>query len=137
MLICLGGLAACTHKAPGNATLHPVTLSWEAAEGGRSGSRPTTYNVYAVQGAGPIPTEASKSCGDSQVAKGRPVNSDPITVTTYRTTVAEGLWTFAVEAVSSDGCRSALSSLVTVRVPIPHDSPADATAEPRPLEGGG
>lgn len=124
------GLAGCAYKAMGSPSPQPVTLSWaEVSDAGTRGSIPITYNVYAVRGAGPIPTEPpkSKSCGITPVAKGRPLNSEPITATTYSVSVAAGVWTFAVEAVSSDGCRSALSSAVTVTVPIRGDS---STVEP-------
>jgi hypothetical protein len=108
-----------------------VTFNWAAADdAGTSGSKPIAYNVYAVAGAGPIPTEPSKSCGVTPVAKGRPLNREPIAATTYSTSVAEGLWTFAVEAVSADGCRSALSSPITVTVPIPGESSANVTVGP-------
>ncbi len=117
------GLAACAYKPLGSPTPQPVTLSWAAEND--AGTKPITYNVYAVPGAGPIPTMRAESCGVTTVAKGRPLNSEPIVGTTYSTSVSEGLWTFAVEAVSSDGCRSALSSPVTVTVPI-----QGATAEP-------
>jgi len=123
------GLAACVYKPSGSPSPHPVTLSW-AAEGDAAGTKPITYNVYAVQGAGPIPTEPSKACGAATVATGRPLNSEPIAATTYSTSVAQGLWTFAVEAVSSDGCRSALSSPVTVTVPIQGDASTNVRVDP-------
>jgi len=130
MVLWCCGLAGCAYKSLGSPSPQPVTLTWDAADAGPNGSKPIRYNVYAVPGAGPIPTEPSKSCGAMPVAKGRPLNSEPITATTYITSVAEGLWTFAVEAVSSDGCRSALSSPITVTVPIPGDSSTGARLEP-------
>jgi len=72
----------------------------------------------------------SESCGGTTVATGRPLNSEPIAATTYSTSVAQGLWTFAVEAVSSDGCRSALSSPVTVTVPIQGDASTNVRVDP-------
>jgi hypothetical protein len=118
--LCCGGLAACAYQPFGNRPDRPVTLSWAAASSDNTASESFTYNVYAVPGAGPIPTEVSKACGVTSVAKGRPLNSEPIVGTTYQTSLAEGLWTFAVEAVSSNGCRSTLSSPVTITVPIPN-----------------
>jgi hypothetical protein len=122
------GLAACVYKPQGSPSPRPVTLTWAAATD--AGTKPITYNVYAVPGAGPIPTEPPKACGVTPVAKSRPLNSEPIAATTYSTSVAEGLWTFAVEAVSPDGCRSPLSSSITVTVPIPGDSSANVTEGP-------
>ena len=131
MVLCCGGLAACAYKPLVSAPSHPVTLSWAAADDtASSGSKPVTYNVYAVPGAGPIPTVQSRSCGVTTVAKGRPLNSEPIAATTYSTSVAEGTWTFAVEAVSADGCRSALSSPVTITVPVQRESSTDVTVGP-------
>jgi hypothetical protein len=84
-VLCCCGLAACAYKTLGSLSAQPVTLSWAAADAaGTSGSKRITYNVYAVQGAGPIPTEPSKSCGVTPVAKGRPLNSEPIVGTTYQ-----------------------------------------------------
>ena len=122
------GLAACAYQPLGSPSPHPVTLSWEAESD--AGTKPITYNVYAVPGAGPIPTKQSESCGVTTVVKGRPLNSEPIVATTFSTSVAAGLWTFAVEAVSSDGCRSALSSPATVTVPVQRDSPSNVRMEP-------
>lgn len=118
--LCYGGLATCAYQPFGTRPDRPVTLSWAAASLDETTSESVRYNVYAVPGAGPIPTEVSNACGVTSVAKGRPLNSEPIVGTTYQTNLAEGLWTFAVEAVSSNGCRSALSSPVTISVPIPN-----------------
>jgi hypothetical protein len=126
-VLCCCGLAACAYKSLGSPSPQPVTLSWAADH---AGTRPVTYNVYAVPGAGPIPTMRSEACGGTTVAKGPPLNSEPIAATTYSTSVAEGMWTFAVEAVSSDGCRSPLSSPITVTVPVPGDSSANVTVGP-------
>ncbi len=135
MLIVLGfcGLAACAHRPLGTPSPHAVTLSWSPVatnDVGRSVSEPITYNVYASPGAGPIPTKVSRSCGVTTVAEGPPLNSEPIAATTYSTSVAAGLWTFAVEAVSSDGCRSALSSPVTITVPVRDDSATNGVVGP-------
>jgi len=78
-----------------------------------------TYNVYGVQGNGPIPTTPSASnevpCGSVPLANINPLNSAPITTTSYQANVADGLWTFAVDAVMN-GNHSAISSSVTVQV---------------------
>jgi hypothetical protein len=115
-VLCCCGLAGCAYQPLGSPSPQPVTLSWAAAN--EVGTTPITYNVYAVPGTGPIPTMQAESCGVTTVAKGRPLNSEPIVGTTYRMSLAAGRWTFAVEAVAPDGCRSALSSPVTVTVPI-------------------
>jgi hypothetical protein len=122
------GIAGCAHQPLGSPSPQPVTLSWAAEDA--AGTKPITYNVYAVPGSGPIPTMPSESCGVTTIAKGRPLNSEPIVGTTYRTSLAAGLWTFAVEAVASDGCRSALSSTVTVTVPTRGDSSTNVTGGP-------
>jgi hypothetical protein len=127
------GVAGCAYKSLGSPSPQPVTLSWAAVDTNDDRKKmpsPITYNVYGVPGAGPILTMQSKSCGVTTVAKGRPLNSEPIVGTTYSTSLAPGLWTFAVEAVSSDGCRSALSSLVTVTVPVQGDSPTNVGVSP-------
>ncbi len=121
------GLAACAYRPMGSPSPQPVTLSWAANE---AGTKPVTYNVYAVPGPGPILTMPSESCGVITVAKGRPLNSEPIAATTYSTSLAVGLWTFAVEAVSSNGCRSGLSSPVTVTVPTRGASSPNVTIGP-------
>jgi hypothetical protein len=128
MVLWFCGLVGCAYKSLGSPSPQPVTLNWETAN--EAATKPITYNIYAVPGAGPIPTMQSKSCGVTPVAKGRPLNSEPIAATTYSTSVTEGLWTFAVEAVSSDGCRSALSSPVTVTVPTRGDSSTNVTVGP-------
>jgi hypothetical protein len=127
-VLCCCGLAGCAYKPLGSPSPQPVTLSWAAEND--TGTKPITYNVYAVPGAGPIPTMRSESCGVTTVAKGRPLNSEPIVGTIYSTSLAVGLWTFAVEAVSSDGCRSALSSPVTVTVLTRGDPSTNVTVEP-------
>ena len=127
-VLCCCGLAACAYKPLGSPSPQTVTLSWAAAND--AGTKPITYNVYAVPGTEPIPTMRSEACGVTTVAKGLPLNGEPIVATTYSTSLAAGLWTFAVEAVSSDGCRSALSSPVTVTVPIQGDSPTNVRGEP-------
>ncbi len=117
MVLWCCGLAGCAYKPLGTPSPQPVTLSWEAAND--TGTKPVTYNVFAVPGTRPIPTMRSDACGVATVAKGPPLNSEPIVGTMYHTSLAAGLWTVAVEAVAPDGCRSALSSPVTVTVPIP------------------
>ncbi len=89
-----------------------------------------TYNVYGVPGAGPIPTMRSESCGVATVPEIRPLNRAPIVATTYSASMAAGLWTFAIEAVSSDGCRSALSSSITVTVPVGPTSSTNVSVSP-------
>lgn len=132
-VLCCCGISACAYKSQGGPSLQPVTLNWAAAEtddDGKKLSKPVRYNIYGVPGAGPIPTEESRVCGVTQVAKGRPLNSTPIGATTYSAGVAAGLWTFAVEAVSPEGCRSALSSSVTVTVPEGLNTSKNVTVGP-------
>jgi hypothetical protein len=125
-------LAACMYKQWGAPESHPVMLTWEAVTVKEADPvRPVTYNIYAVPGAGPIPTEVSNACGATLVAKGRPLNSEPIHATSYGTNVMPGMWTFAVEAVSANGCRSEPSSHMTVTIPIRKDSStSNITIEP-------
>jgi len=125
------GLAACASQPLGSPGPPPVTLTWASAANDAE-LKSITYNVYAVPGAGPIPTIQTKSafCGVTTFATGSPLNSQPIVGTTYSTSLAAGRWTFAVEAVSSDGCRSPLSSPVTVSVPIQGDSPTNGAPQP-------
>jgi hypothetical protein len=127
------GMAACVYKVQGGPSPQPVTLHWEAVDmsgDGKKPSKPVTYNIYAIPGAGPIPTEVSRTCGATEVAKGGPLNSEPIAATTYSASVAEGLRTFAVEAVSPEGCRSALSAPVTVTVPVGMNTSTGVTVGP-------
>jgi hypothetical protein len=76
-----------------------------------------TYNVYAVSGPGPVPTSPSADespCGIRQIASGTPLNAVPVSIgTSFNAVVSNGVWTFAVEAVGSDGERSELSNNVT------------------------
>lgn len=77
------------------------------------------YNVYAVSGAGSIPTIPSadtEPCGVVQLASIAPMNSTPLTATTYNAVVPDGVWTFAVDAVNASGNRGGLSNQVTVTV---------------------
>lgn len=124
---CLG-LAACAYQPVASPPSQPVTLSWAASDDART--QPITYNVYAVPGAGPIPTMRSDACGMATLANLRPLNRVPINATTYSTGVAAGLWTFAIEAVSSDGCRSALSPSITVTVPSGPNSSTNVSIGP-------
>jgi hypothetical protein len=120
-VLALCGLAACAHTPLGSSdqgVTSPV-LNWAAVTTNETGghlSGPVTYNVYAVQGTGPIPTTPSGSCDVTEVAKGPPLNTEPIATTTYTANVPDGVWTFAVEAISPTGCRSGLSSSVTITV---------------------
>ncbi len=81
-----------------------------------------TYNVYTVEGEGPIPTRATPDespCGVRQLADIAPMNSEPITGDNYNALVPNGTWTFALEAclVTEFGTEcSSLSEQVTVVV---------------------
>jgi hypothetical protein len=98
------------------------SLTWDAVTTDCTGAAITgvKYNVYAVSGPGPIPTIASADevpCGIIQLASGVPLNATPIAIgTSYQATVANGVWTFAVEALDASGNRSALSNQVTKTV---------------------
>lgn len=120
-------LSACAHGRGGRDSA-PVgvdpTLTWDAATKDCSGelipdTTPVRYNVHAISGPGPIPTAPSPPsvpCGVVGLATGAPLNAAPLTATTFHAIVPNGLWTFAVEAVLSDGARSGLSNSVTVTV---------------------
>lgn len=96
-------------------------LNWDAVTQNCIGEPVTvaSYNVYAVSGPGPVPTVASarsEPCGVVQLATGTPLNTAPITSTTYHAIVPNGVWTFAIESVLADGTRSQLSAGITLTV---------------------
>jgi len=126
MVLGLCGLEACAHGplGPPYPTVAAPVLNWAAVT---TGAGPITYNVYAVPGVGPIPTAPSGPCGVAKVAEGPPLNPEPITATTFTASVADGVWTFAVEAVAANGCRSGLSSPVTVTVLNQGGSPTNVS----------
>lgn len=109
-------------STPGKPLVDPH-LSWSAPAANCDGTPITgtlSYNVYAVQGPGPIPTTPTPNevpCGVLQLASGVPLNTAPIIAgTTFQADVISGVWTFAVEAVDASGGRSELSAPVTVTV---------------------
>lgn len=115
-------VSSCAHVKPGPIVpgVDP-TLTWDVVTTACDGSTLTgvKYNVYAVSGAGPIPTTDSSNdppCGVVKLASGSPLNATLIAGPPYQAVVANGVWTFAVEAVGSDGSRSGLSNQVTVTV---------------------
>src|SRR3990172_11961672 len=102
------------------------TVTWSAVTKDCTGATLTgtvSYNVYAVSGQGPVPVVSEGSgelpCGVVSVAdrtKVQPLNSAPITAISYKAMVADGVWTFAVETLGSNGAPSALSAQVTKSV---------------------
>lgn len=76
------------------------------------------YNVYAINGSGPIPIILSmdeEPCGIVQLAAIAPLNSTPIVETTYNAIVSNGVWTFAVDA-EVGGIHGGISNQITVTV---------------------
>ena len=103
------------------------TISWQPVTidcaGNAEMSLPLTYNVFVVDGAGPIPTIPSGSdevpCGIVQLAdlaQVQPLNQTPLAAPPYFAIVTAGIKTFAVEAVDAASHRSALSAQVTKNV---------------------
>ena len=116
LVISLSGCAG--HKVIGTDPL----ITWDSVITDCTGailSDPVTYNVYGVPGPGPIPTSQSidtSPCGVINLATGSPLNSTPITGTSYHAVVPDGLWTFGVEAIGMNGGRSGLSGQATKAV---------------------
>lgn len=123
------GCAAHHHSTPPVA-IDPV-LTWDAVTVACDGvplAGTVTYNVYAVAGPGPIPTALSPDaspCGPVALATGTPLNAAPLTGTAFTAAVADGVWTFGVEAVLATGARSGLSAAVTRNVLNRGMSPAN------------
>jgi len=114
-------LASCGPATGIEEGLTDPILTWDAVTTDCIGNPMSgiTYNVYAIQGSGPIPTTPTSytsPCGIVNLADIPPLNSVPITTNMYTAFVSDGVWTFAVEAVSSTGNRSGLSDQVTVTV---------------------
>jgi len=131
-MLALGVLVAwgCAHHTVPPAGVDPV-LTWDAVTTACDGVPlvgAVTYNIYAVSGPGPIPTTSSPDaspCGPVALASGTPLNASPIAATTYTAAVADGVWTFAVEAVLAGGARSGLSAAVTRTVTNRGTAPAN------------
>lgn len=123
LFVCAIVLVGCTHSNPNppEVGVDPL-LTWGVVNTDCSGTTITgvRYNVYAVQGTGPVPTVPSANeapCGVVQLASGTPLNSTPITSgTSFQAIVPNGVWSFAIEAVASDGVRGEISNSVTKTV---------------------
>lgn len=120
LLALLIGCSGLPSPTPGPVGVDPV-LDWDPVTKNCIGEPVTvaSYNVYAVSGPGPVPTVASarsEPCGVVQLATGTPLNTAPITSTTYHAIVPNGVWTFAIESVLADGTRSQLSAGITLTV---------------------
>lgn len=88
------------------------------------------YNVYVVPGPGPMPQITTPPteipCGSRQLIDATlvvPVNSLPLSVTTYQVVLGEGQWTAAVESVSSTGSRGGFLSITFRVVDRPASTP--------------
>ncbi len=117
----VGLLAACASVPTTPSTGVDPVLAWDAVTTNCIGEPITgvRYNVYAVSGAGPVPSTpspASEPCGVVQVPSGTPLTSSPLTATTYNAIVPDGQWTFAVAAVLPSGATGGLSNNLTVQV---------------------
>jgi len=110
-------------------------LEWDAVALDCTGKAITgvTYNVYAVSGPGPIPTAPSPDVGDCakpSLATGLPLNAQPLTSPSYHAVVPDGIWTFAVEVVTTSGARSGLSNALTLTVRNPANSAVNLRVAP-------
>jgi len=122
IVFCLFGCGGSVEDDVIKGQLVDPILTWDVVTTNCAGYPFTgliTYNVYAIVGNGPIPTIDSpdeQPCGIVQLANYPRLNTAPITTNTYQALVPDGIWTFAVEAVSPNGARSGLSNQITVTV---------------------
>lgn len=113
----LAAACAANRPTPTPVGVDPI-LTWDLVTTNCQGDPITgvTYNVYAVSGAGPVPSAPSPDespCGVIALATGTPLNAQPIAAPPYHAIVPDGVWTFAVEAVAPGGTRGALSASFT------------------------
>lgn len=132
--VALGTLIGCkSTPTPTLPLLVDPTLSWGPVATNCDGEAITgvTYNVYYINGPGPFPLVQTGTdevpCGvqdlvdTTQATKGNPA---PVVGNSYHLNLADGEYTFAVEAIGQNGSRSGVSNVVTKTV---RDRPATAT----------
>lgn len=112
-------LAACATLKYPEVGVDP-TLTWDPVTTncvGETFTGSATYNVYILQGPGPFPTVQTPDeipCGVMTLIDNsaiQPANASPLTVTTYKAIVGEGVWSFAVESISPGGSRGGFTSV--------------------------
>lgn len=122
-------LTGCTTLAP----LVDPTLAWDPVTVNCNGDPVTgvTYNVYYINGPGPFPMVQTGTdevpCGIQNVVdttKATKGNPAPVAGNSYHLNLADGEYTFAVEAIGQNGSRSGASNTVTKTV---RDRPASTT----------
>jgi hypothetical protein len=102
-----------------------VTLTWDSSTSDCTGAQISgvKYNVYWLSGSGPVPevpqvSAAASPCGPVRLVdttKVRKANTSPLSATSFRLALPDGIYTVIIEGVSSNGIRgSYISSTFSV-----------------------